>query len=174
MWSVVVPRIEITTGPPSSDGRGSDCCSSVSKSCPTLCDAMDCSMPGFPVLHYLLEFAQTYVHWVSDAIQPSHPLPSLLLFPSIFPSISIFPMSWLFTTGGQSFWASAWILNIQGWFPLGLTGLIFLLSKNSQESSTTIQRYRFLGAQPSLWSHIHTWLLEKLVLPLLYVYLVIC
>ena len=44
------------------------------KSCPTLCDPVDCSMPGFPVLHYLLEFAQTHVHWVGDAIQPSNSL----------------------------------------------------------------------------------------------------
>ena len=52
-----------------------NCCScSVTKSCPTLCDPMDCSTLGFPVLHYLLEFAQTHVHWVCDAIQPSHPL----------------------------------------------------------------------------------------------------
>ena len=51
---------------------------------------MDCSTPGFPVLHCLPEFAQTHVHWVRDAIQPSHPLLSLLLLPSIFPSISIF------------------------------------------------------------------------------------
>ena len=50
------------------------CCCSVTKFCPTLCDSMDCSMPGFPDLHYLPEFAQTRVHWVSDAIQPSHPL----------------------------------------------------------------------------------------------------
>ena len=48
--------------------------SSVSQSCPTLCDPMDCSMPGFPVHHQLLELAQTQVHRVSDAIQPSHPL----------------------------------------------------------------------------------------------------
>ena len=47
---------------------------SVTQSCPTLCDPVDCSMPGFPVLHYLLEFAQTYAHWASDAIQLSHPL----------------------------------------------------------------------------------------------------
>ena len=50
------------------------CCCSVTKLCLTLCDFMDCSMPGSPVLHHLLEFAQTHVHWVSDAIQPSHPL----------------------------------------------------------------------------------------------------
>ena len=44
------------------------------QSCPTLCDPMDCSTPGFPVLHYLPKFAHTHIHWVSDAIQPSHPL----------------------------------------------------------------------------------------------------
>ena len=54
------------------------CCFSVTKSCPTLYHPMDCSTPGLPVLHYLLKFAQTHVHQVSDAIQPSHPL----LFPS--------------------------------------------------------------------------------------------
>ena len=49
-------------------------CRSVTKSYPTLCDSMDCSTPGFPVLHYLPELAQTHVHWVDDAIQSSHPL----------------------------------------------------------------------------------------------------
>ena len=48
----------------------------VAQSCPTLCDPMDCSTPGFHVLHHLPEFAQTHVHWVNDAIQPSHPLSS--------------------------------------------------------------------------------------------------
>ena len=47
---------------------------SVSKLCPTVCDLMNCSMPGFPVLYYLPEFAQTHVRWVSDVISPSHPL----------------------------------------------------------------------------------------------------
>ena len=60
--------------------------SSVAQSCPTLCDPMDCSMPGFSVHHQLLELAQTHVHRVSDAIQPSHllsspfPLPAFYLF----------------------------------------------------------------------------------------------
>ena len=66
------------------------CCCSVAKSCLTLYNPMDCSMPGFPVLHYLLEFAQTHVHWVSDAMQPSDPLLSPLLPPSIFHSIRVF------------------------------------------------------------------------------------
>ena len=69
----------------------SSCCS-ITQSCPTLWGPMDCSTPGLPVLHHLLEFAQIHVHWVSDAIQPSylilcHPL---LLLPSIFPSIRVF------------------------------------------------------------------------------------
>ena len=63
---------------------------SVAQLCPTLCNLVDCSMPGFPVHHELLELAQTYIHGVSDAIQPSHPLPSPSPPASIFPSIRVF------------------------------------------------------------------------------------
>ena len=75
------------------------CCYSVTKLCPILHDPMDCSTPGFPVLHYLPEFSQTHVHWIGDAIQPSHPLlspspPTFNSFDSynsnIFPSIRVF------------------------------------------------------------------------------------
>ena len=66
------------------------CCCSVAKSCLTLCDPMNWSTPGFPVLHYFPEFAHTHVHWVSDAIQPSYTLSPLLLLPSVFPSIRVF------------------------------------------------------------------------------------
>ena len=64
--------------------------SSVAQSSPTLCDPMDCSTPGLPVHHQLPEFIQTHVHWVGNAIQPSYPLSSPLLLPSIFPSITVF------------------------------------------------------------------------------------
>ena len=64
--------------------------SSVTQSCPNLCDLMDSSMPGFPVHHQLLELSQTHVHRVGDAIHPSHSLLSLLLLSSIFPSIRVF------------------------------------------------------------------------------------
>ena len=64
--------------------------SSVVQSSLTLCNPMDCSMPRLPVHHQLLEFTQTYVHWVSDAIQPSHPCCSPLLLPSIFASNRVF------------------------------------------------------------------------------------
>ena len=68
---------------------------------------MDCSTPGFPVLHYLLELAQTRVLLVSDAIQPSHPLSPVSLAFNLFPASGSFPMSQLFAPGGQSIGASA-------------------------------------------------------------------
>ena len=66
------------------------CCCSVTKLGPILCYPKDCSTPGFPVLRYLLEFAQTHVHWVGDTIQPPHTLLPHLLLPSIFPSLRVF------------------------------------------------------------------------------------
>ena len=127
--------------------------------------------------------AQTHVHWVGDAIQPSHPL-SLPLFLPVFPSISVyvcrgvrlimsgsFPMTWLFASGGQNIGslASASVLpmNIQGWFPLGLTGLISCSLRNSQESSPAPQfkSIDFLEFSPLYSSnHICTWLLGRLYL----------
>ena len=73
------------------------CCCSVAKLCLTLCDPMDCSIPGFPVLHYLLEFAQTCVHWVSDVLQPSHTLP-----PPSPPAFSLSQHQGLFQWVGSS------------------------------------------------------------------------
>ena len=106
-------------------------CCSVIKSCPTLCDPMNCSMPGFPVLHYLTEYAQTHVHWISDAISSS--VTSFSSWPQSFPVLGSFPMSQIFDSGSQSIGASASTLflpvNIQGWFPLGLISLISLKSK---------------------------------------------
>ena len=85
------------------------------------------------------------------------------------PASGSFPMHQLFTSGGQSTGGSAsasvLLVSIQGWFPLGLTGLITLLSKGLSKvfSITTVGKHQFFGAQPSLWSssHIHTWLLGK-------------
>ena len=64
--------------------------SSVTQSSPTFCGPMDGSTPGFAVHHQLPELAQTHIHQVSDTIQSSHPLSTLLLLPSIFPSITVF------------------------------------------------------------------------------------
>ena len=92
---------------------------------------------------------------------------SLLL--SVFPSISVFPMSWLFTLGDQnvraSTLASVLPMSIQGWLTLKLTGLISFLPKGLSRvfSSITVQRRQFFGALPSLWSrsHNHPWPLER-------------
>ena len=81
---------------------------SVAKLCLTLCDPTDCSMPGFSVLYYLPEFAQTHVHWVGDVIHPTISS-SAVPFSSChlsFPASGSFPISWLFALGGQSIGAS--------------------------------------------------------------------
>ena len=138
----------------------------------TVCDPMNGSMPGFPVLHYLMEFAQTYFHWIGDAIQPSLPLP-----PPSPPALNLFLHQGLFQWAGSlhqvtevwsigaSATASVLPMNIQGWFPLGLTSLISLLSERLSRvfSSTTVWKNQYFGTQPSLWpnSHIHAWPQEK-------------
>ena len=143
--------------------------SSVAQCCPTLGNPVDCSTPGLPVHHQLLEFTQTHVHWASDTIQTSHPL----LSPSP-PTFNHSQHQGLFhcqflPSGGQSIRVSAAAsvlpMNIQDWFPLGWTAWISLQSKGLSRvfSNTTGQKHQFFGTQLSLWSnsHIHTWLLEK-------------
>ena len=140
----------------------------VAQSCLTLWSPMNCCIPGLPVHPQLLELAQTHVHWVGDTTQPSHPL----LSPSL-PALNLSQHQghfWgVFASGGQSIGASASAsvlpMNIQDWFPLGLTGLISLQSNGLSRvfSNTTVQKHQFFSAQLSLYSnsHIHTWLLEK-------------
>ena len=101
---------------------------------------MNCSTPGFPVLYYLLKFAQAHVHWVSDAIQPSHPLfpPSPLALNlskhHIFSNKSALWIRW------PRYWSFSWSIpmNIQGWFPLGLIGSP-CCPRDSEESSLAPQ-----------------------------------
>ena len=99
--------------------------SSVAQSCLILCDPMNHSTPGLPVHHQLPESTQTLIHWVSDAIQTSHPL-SFSSCPQSFPASGCFQMSQLFTSGGQSIGVSASAsvlpMNTQDWSPLGWTG----------------------------------------------------
>ena len=142
--------------------------SSVSQSCPTLCDPVNYSTPGLPVHHQLPEFTQTHVHRVSDAIQPSHPLSSPSP-PSPNPSQQqSFPVSQLFAWGGQSTGVSALAAFLpkksQGWSS-EWTGWISLQSKGLSRvfSNTTVQKHQFFGTQLSSHSnsHIHTWPQEK-------------
>ena len=83
------------------------CVYSVPESCLTRCDPMDCSMPGLPDPHHLLEFAQVHVHRIGDAIQPSHPLSPSSPLPSIFPNIKVFSSESAVCISGQSIGASA-------------------------------------------------------------------
>ena len=128
--------------------------SSVTQLCPTLCEPMDCSTPVIPLYHHLLEAAQTHVLRVSDAIQPSHPLSS----PSP-PAFSFSQHRGLFQYVSPphqvakvlEFQLQFSFMNSQDWFPLGLTGLISLQSKELSRvfSNTTVQKYQFFGAQLS-------------------------
>ena len=126
-----------------------------SQSCPTLCDPMDCSMPGFPVHHQLPELVQTHVHWVSDAIQPSHPL----LSPSP-PAFNLSQHQSLFQWVSSSHQVakklefqlqispsneySGLISFRMDWFDLAVQGTLKSLL------NTTVQKYQFFGTQLSL------------------------
>ena len=144
--------------------------SSVAQSCPTLCDPMNCSMPGLPVHHQLPESTQTHVHWVGDAIQPSHPLSSPCP-PALNLSQHQGLFKWVSSSHqvakvlGVSTSTSVLPMNTQDWSPLGWTGWISSQSKGLSRvfSNTTVQKHQFFCAQLSLQSnsHIHTWPLEK-------------
>ena len=119
----------------------------VTQSCLTLCDPMNCSMPGLPVHHQLLESTQTHVHWVGDVIQPSHPLSSPYP-PAPSPSQHQGLFQWINSAwGGQSIGVSAsasvFPVNTQDWSPLGWTGWISLQSKGLSRvfSNTTVQKH---------------------------------
>ena len=147
------------------------CCCSVAQLCPTLCYPMDCSQDSlsFTISRSLLKLMSI------DLVMPSNYLIlccSFLLLSSVFPSIRVFsnesalciswPDYWSFNFSISPPWC---FINIQDWFPLGLTGLISLHSKGLSRifSNMRVQKHQFFGAQLSLKSnsHIHTWLLEK-------------
>ena len=129
--------------------------SSLTQSCPTLCDPMNWGTPGLPVIHQLPESTQTQVHWVGDAIQPSHSLSSpsppalnLSQHQGLFQQVSsLHQVAKVleFQLQHQSF---QWIFN---WSPLGWTGWISLQSKGLSRvfSNTTVQNHQFFGAQLS-------------------------
>ena len=147
------------------DGMSCRSCCLVAKSCLTLCGPMDCSTPSSLVFHYLTEFAHILLHWFGRRCY-------LTISSSAAPNsfcLQYFPINWFFTSGwhniGTSTSASVLLNNIQGWGPLGLTGLIPLLSKRLLRvfSNITIKKHQFFSTQSSLWSNSYfcTWLLEK-------------
>ena len=127
------------------------CCCSVAKSCPTSCHLMDCSMPGFLVPYHLLKFVQFHVHWISDAIQLSHPLSSPPPAFNLSQHQGLFKWISSSASGGQRIGVSASTsvlpINTQDWSPLGWTAWISLQSKGLSRvfSNTTVQKHRFFG-----------------------------
>ena len=113
---------------------------------------MDCSTPDFPVHHQLLEFTQTHAHRVTDDIQLSLSLSTLLLLPSVFPSTRVFSNESVLHIRWPSIESSALAsvlpMNIQDWFPLQWTGFITFqsLGLSSVYSNTTVQKHQFFGA----------------------------
>ena len=150
----------ILWSPPFSTNGNICCCYSVTQSCLILYDPMHGSTPGLPVRHQLLELTQTHVHWVGDAIQPSHLLSS--------PSLPAFNLSqhhglfkWISSLHQVAkvlefqLQPSVLLMNIQEWFPLGWTGWISFQSKELSRvfSSTTVQKPQFFGTQLSSHSY---------------------
>ena len=130
-------------------------CCSVIQSCPTLCNTMDCSMPGFSVHHHLPELAQTHVHQVSDAIQPilCHPL---LLLPSIFPRIRVISSESVLHIRWPKYWSFSFNISpsneYSGLISFTIDWLDSLQSKGFSRvfSNTTVQKHQFFSAQLSL------------------------
>ena len=137
---------------------------SAAQSCPTLRDAMDCSTPGFPVLHYLPEFAQTLVHWINDAIQPSYLCCPLLLLPSVFPSTRVFSREsslhirwtiyWNFsfsTTPSNEYFQKSGLISFRiDWFNLlAVQGILKSLLQHHSSEASVLQCSTFFMVQLS-------------------------
>ena len=122
--------------------------SSVTQSCLTLCDPVDCRTSGFPVLHYLQELAQTHVHRLGDAIQPSHPLSPLLLLPSVFPSIRVFSNELALHITWPNYWSFSFSISpsneYSGLISLRIDWFDLPESKGLSRvfSSTTVQKHQ--------------------------------
>ena len=148
--------------------------SSIAQSCPTLWDPTDCSTPGFPVhpqlpVHHQHELTQTHVHWVSDAIQPFHPLPSLSPPALNLSQLRVFQMSQFFQSGGQSIGSfsfntsssnehSGLISFRMDWLDLlAVQGTLKSLLQHHSSKASILWCSAFFTSN----SHIYTWLLEK-------------
>ena len=146
------------------------------QSCPTLCNPMDCSIPGFLILHYLPKFAQTHVHWVNDAIQLSHPLlPSLL--PSVSPSIRVFSNESAFRIRWPKYWSCSFRISLSNeysgfisfrmdWFDLlAVHGVLKSLLQHHNSKTSILWRSAFFMAQLShLYTTIHSILGENSIM----------
>ena len=135
---------------------GNQSVGSVAQSCPTLCNPMDCSWPGFPVLHHLLEFAQTHVHrWCHPTIPSS--VTTFSSCPQSFPASGSLPVSQLFDQVAKvldlqrQHQSSQWIFRV----------IFFTIDRSLQAkgvsrvfSNTTVGKHQFFSVQPSVWSKL--------------------
>ena len=143
--------------------------SSVTQSCPTLCNPMDCSTPGFPVHHQLPECAQTHVHWVADAIQPSHPLssPSPPAFSlsqhQVFSSESVLHIRW------PKYWSVSFSITPSSEysglisFRMDWLDLLAIKSLQHHSSKTSIIRHSGFLYSPTLTSIHDYWEINRLM-----------
>ena len=158
------------------------CCCWFVQSCLTLCDLMDYSMPGFAVLHHLPEPAQTHVHWVGDAIQPSHPLLSPLLLTSIFPSIRVFSNKSALHIRWPNYWSFSFSISPSNEHPglisfrmdwlelLAVQGTLKTLLQNHSSKASVLRHSAFFMVQLSypykttgktialtIWTFVSSW-----------------
>ena len=142
-------------------------CCSVTQSCLTLCDPMDCRTPGLSVHHQLPELAQTHIHLVDDAIQHLILCHPLLLLPSVFPSIRVFSNESVLHIRWPKYWSFSFSISpsneYSGLISFRIDWLDLLAVQGSKGlsgvfSNTTVQKHQFFSAQPNSWSnsHIHT------------------
>ena len=145
-----------------------------SQSRPTLWNPMSWSTPGFPILQHHQEFDQSRIHWAKDAMQPSHPLLTLLLQPTVFPSIRVFSNESHLLIKWPKYWSFSFSPSpsneYSGLISFRIDWFDFLPAQGTLKSPltltrclTTVQRHQLFGAQTFILSssHIHKWLLEK-------------
>ena len=143
-------------------------CYSVAQPCPTLCDPMDYSMPGFPVLHHLLEIAQTHIHWVGDTIQPSCPL----LFPSP-PAFNLSQHQGLLSLSHRAFIMLRLIPSVSTFWRVFIINGYWILSKVFSTSIEVIIQLLFFNTliwcimmMCRYWISVHPW--DKFHLTMVY------
>ena len=146
-----------------------NCCCSVTRLCPALCNSMDCSTPGFSVLHYPPEFAQVHVHWDCDTIQPSHLLSLSSAFAFNLPSIRVFSNESALRIRWPKYWSFSLRIRPSSEHPglisfrmdwldlLAVQGTLKSLLQHHSSKASILRCSAFFIVH----SHIHTWLLEK-------------
>ena len=129
------------------------CSCSATQSCPTVCHPMDCSMLGFHVLHCLLEFAKTHVHWVNDAIQPSHPVTPFLLLPAILSNelaLHIrWPKYWSFSVSPSNEYSGMTSFRIDWFNLLAVQGTLKGLFQHHSSKASVLCHSTFFTVQLS-------------------------